>query len=91
MKNLSAHNLHYFERHTFNIVHPFNHTNMVVEKLSPRRQMRLNKAFQIGATELTVYLRQSTENKEKGVDLLNYFPTILTKFGKMRSKKSMGE
>mmetsp|Transcript_62742 Transcript_62742/g.110844 ORF Transcript_62742/g.110844 Transcript_62742/m.110844 type:complete len:946 (-) Transcript_62742:155-2992(-) len=80
MKNLSSHNLHYFERQLFSVVHPFCHTNMVQEKLSSRRQMRLHKAFQIGASEMTVYLKQSTHNANNAKDILNYFPSVLARF-----------
>ncbi len=80
MKNLSSHNLHYFERQLFSVVHPFCHTNMVQEKLSSRRQMRLHKAFQIGASEMTVYLKQSTANANNSKDILNYFPSVLARF-----------
>jgi hypothetical protein len=90
MKNLSAHNLHYFERQVFNIVHPFNHTNMVAEKLSARRQMRLHKAFQIGANDITVYLRQSIDNADNAGDLLHFFPNLLARFGDNNANNTTG-
>jgi hypothetical protein len=91
MKSLSNHNLHYFERQLFNIVNPFNHTNMLVEKLSSRRQMRLHKAFEIGAVDLTVYLRQSINNANNSGDILHFFPNLLARFSDTFSATRTGE
>mmetsp|Transcript_29520 Transcript_29520/g.49829 ORF Transcript_29520/g.49829 Transcript_29520/m.49829 type:complete len:909 (+) Transcript_29520:331-3057(+) len=68
MKTLSSHNLHYFDRQLFNVVHPFNHTNMMEEKLSPRRQMRIIKAIQTAATNIQVYLKQKKTNVHQDQD-----------------------
>ena len=79
IKSLSANNIFFFERHTFNILHPLNHTNMIVEKLSQRRISKLYKAFQIGATNFAFYLKRAMETGSDAVEnIRNYFPTILT-------------
>jgi hypothetical protein len=70
-----------FERSGFNIVNPINNTNMIVEKLSQRRLMRLTKAFQIGAANLSVFLKQSTESLQSSSNLIkNYFPALSARF-----------
>ena len=81
MKSLSLHNQFHFDRQSFSIVHPFAHSNMMAEKLSSRRHMRLTKAFQIGASKVAVYLKQDTGDETHALDLLNYFPGTVTKFG----------
>lgn len=79
IKSLSANNIFFFERHTFNILHPLNHSNMIVEKLSQRRISKLYKAFQIGATNFAFYLKRAMESgSDAGENIRNYFPTILT-------------
>ena len=58
---IASNTLTYFDRHSYNIVHPFTHCNMVTEKLSTRRLMRLHKAFQIGAHELSIYMKSHSD------------------------------
>jgi hypothetical protein len=61
LKTLSSSNLQFFDRSSFNIVNPLNHTNMITEKLSQRRISRLSRAFQIGATNLAFFLKRTIE------------------------------
>lgn len=71
----------YFERLGFNVVNPINESNMVAEKLSQRRLMRLSKAFQIGAANLSVFLKQSNENLLTSFNVIkNYFPAVSARF-----------
>lgn len=58
---IASNTLTYFDRHSYNIVHPFTHCNMVTEKLSTRRLMRLHKAFQIGAHEISIYMKSHSD------------------------------
>ena len=70
-----------FERQGFNVVNPINNTNTMVEKLSQRRLMRLTKAFQIGAANLSVFLKQTTESLQNSSNLIkNYFPAVSARF-----------
>eukprot|EP00597_Dinobryon_sp_UTEXLB2267_P011396 CAMPEP_0170131784 /NCGR_PEP_ID=MMETSP0020_2-20130122/23479_1 /TAXON_ID=98059 /ORGANISM="Dinobryon sp., Strain UTEXLB2267" /LENGTH=1331 /DNA_ID=CAMNT_0010366975 /DNA_START=37 /DNA_END=4032 /DNA_ORIENTATION=+ len=74
-------NLNSFERMGFNIVNPINESNMITEKLSQRRLMRLAKAFQIGAANLSVFLKQSNENLINSFNVIkNYFPAVSARF-----------
>jgi hypothetical protein len=61
LKALSSSNLQFFDRSSFNILNPLNHTNMITEKLSQRRISRLSRAFQIGATNLAFFLKRTIE------------------------------
>jgi hypothetical protein len=70
-----------FTRFGFNVVHPFTSANMITEKLSARRLQLIAKAFQIGAMNLSVVLKQSNDNMKSARDLINsYFPAVLSKF-----------
>eukprot|EP00981_Chlorochromonas_danica_P000533 scaffold108_cov167-Ochromonas_danica.AAC.5 len=78
LKQLSENNLHHFERSSFNVLHPLNHTNMIQEKLSVRRVNRILKAFQMGATNLTFFLRRVKEmNGDKIEAITSYFTNVL--------------
>lgn len=78
LKHLSAANLQFFDRSSFNVVHPLSHTNMILEKLSQRRVSRLARAFQIGATNLAFFLKRVQEEgaTEGGESIKTYFPNI---------------
>ena len=74
-------NINSFERLGFSVVNPLNEANMIYEKLSQRRLMRLTKAFQIGAANLSVFLKQSVENLQNSFNLIkNYFPAVSARF-----------
>ena len=81
LRNFSATNLQFFDRSSFNIVHPLTHTNMVTEKLSQRRVSRLSRAFQIGATNLAFFLKRAAEDStnttpESTDNIKTYFPNV---------------
>lgn len=81
LKQLSMNNLHHFDRSSFNILHPLNHTNMITEKLSVRRVNRIIKAFQMGASNLTYFLRRVKEsNADAAEAITNYFPNVLSTY-----------
>ena len=73
-----------FERTGFNIVHPFNYSNMISEKVSHRRVMKISKAFQIGAANLSVVIKQAVDSRstpEKVTDSIRkYFPAVTSRF-----------
>lgn len=73
-----------FERTGFNIVHPFNYSNMINEKVSHRRVMKISKAFQIGAANLSVVIKQAVDSRstpEKVSDSIRkYFPAVTSRF-----------
>eukprot|EP01038_Epipyxis_sp_PR26KG_P005818 gene5818-8024_t len=72
----------YFDRFGFNILHPFNHTNMVIEKISNRKLARITKAFQTGALNLGVLLKQTVENQHTSqIIFKNFFPSVCQRFG----------
>ena len=83
-----------FERNGFNIVHPFNYSNMITEKLSHRRVTKISKAFQIGAANLSVAIKQSMESKatsEKVADSIRkYFPAITARFSDLWRPDAIG-
>eukprot|EP01038_Epipyxis_sp_PR26KG_P013999 gene13999-18775_t len=71
-----------FDRYSFNIVHPFTNANMITEKISSRRMTRISKAFQIGAANLTVALKQAIENPSTSYQVIrNFFPAVVARFG----------
>ena len=53
-----------FDRSQFNIVDPFTCSNMVLERPSQNRVMRLSSVFQSGATQMTDLLTQLTPTSE---------------------------
>jgi len=74
-----------FDRMGFNIVHPFNYSNMVVEKMTHRRVTKIAKAFQIGAANLSVALKQSLDVKgtaaeSAGDSIKKYFPALMGRY-----------
>ena len=83
-----------FERTGFNIVHPFNYSNMICEKVSHRRVMKISKAFQIGAANLSVVIKQVVDNRitpEKVTDSIRkYFPAATSRFADLWRPDAIG-
>jgi hypothetical protein len=86
---LSAHrqqcsrNLIKFDRSQFNIVDPFSCNNMVLERPSQNRILRLTKVFQSGATQMSALLTQAqatTENFDARATLKTFFPMSTVRF-----------
>eukprot|EP00600_Ochromonadales_sp_CCMP1393_P014037 CAMPEP_0175013974 /NCGR_PEP_ID=MMETSP0005-20121125/10253_1 /TAXON_ID=420556 /ORGANISM="Ochromonas sp., Strain CCMP1393" /LENGTH=1164 /DNA_ID=CAMNT_0016270563 /DNA_START=54 /DNA_END=3544 /DNA_ORIENTATION=- len=58
-RQMCSRNLSKFERGGYNVIDPFNCTNMVLERPSQNRIIRLAKVFEIGATHMAAFLNQS--------------------------------
>mmetsp|Transcript_34239 Transcript_34239/g.75451 ORF Transcript_34239/g.75451 Transcript_34239/m.75451 type:complete len:915 (+) Transcript_34239:199-2943(+) len=65
-----------FERHSFNLVHPFTHANMA-QRVAPRRLLRLQKAFNMGATKITEIMEAG--GGPAALDV--FFPNLMAKYG----------
>jgi hypothetical protein len=75
-----------FERFSFNILHPFNHTNLVTEKLSSRRMGLLNQIFKAAFSQLQSLLTgiqrevEETASVSKELKMESFFPTLIQKY-----------
>ena len=74
-----------FDRSQFNIVDPFTCSNMVLERPSQNRVMRLSSVFQSGATQMTHLLTQLTPTSETTTKdcqslLKSFFPMATLRF-----------
>jgi len=74
-----------FDRMGFNIVHPFNYSNMVLEKMTHRRVTKIAKVFQIGAANLSVALKQSLDmngitSDKVGDSIKKFFPALMGRY-----------
>ncbi len=67
-----------FERHGFNVVHPFGYSNMVTEKLSARRLVLVGKAFRIGKANLS-FAMQKQEHQSFHI-VTDFFPAVVEQF-----------
>lgn len=73
-----------YERAGFNVVNPFDMSNMVTGKVSRRRLLRIEKAFVTGASNLSAMLTKSKEAPEAASELLrNYFPNIGARYAEL--------
>lgn len=68
-----------FEKNGFNVLNPFNNSNMVLEKLSNRRLSKIAKAFQIGTANLSAVLRQGLDTLG-AAPIIGFFPVIKSRF-----------
>eukprot|EP01034_Spumella_vulgaris_P029070 gene29070-36057_t len=67
-----------FERHGYNIVHPFSCSNMVTDSMNARRIALVSKVFRIGKANLSHAMQQHNKNS---FDLVaQYFPVSSQKF-----------
>jgi hypothetical protein len=85
LKQLSQSNLHHFERSSFNILHPFLHTNMINEKLSVRRVNRILKVFQGAANNLVFTMKRVREGTTSPREAMTEFFSNAMQLFQMRS------
>jgi hypothetical protein len=75
----------YFDKYdTYNIVHPFTHTNMLVEPLSKRKLEKIKKTFHTGASHLKFVLQNAmleTNPIDVRSKVKQYFSNVLQRFG----------
>jgi hypothetical protein len=80
------------DRMGFNVVHPFNNSNMISEKVSQRRLAKISKAFQIGAANLSILLKRTMDGSKDSFSgcLRSYFPVVYARFSEFWRPDAIG-